>query len=556
MSRLSLALFLASGAAAWSPNEVTNLNSFAKLCTNGSVRVWGDADNGGLMPPAAMQAVAAAGGATQVLSTSYAMAAVLKGGSVVTWGDATNGGNSETVAADLVTVEKLYSNRNAFTAVKVDGTGLAWGKASWGGDMSRVKSFLTKVKAVYQRDNYFLAMRDEAESLVEWGGSALNVEKKLTSVGYSDIKKVAGSSSAFAVLLNSGTVSAWGLATKGGDTSSVAAALTAGAPWTDIIGSDSGFAVTNANGAVVTWSSPTSSIDYSTVAASLTADVQFVRSNGGGFAAVKKDQSVVAWGIATYGGDATTVADLAKTRGTTITDIVATRKSFSALLADGSVFSWGDAVQGVTPSGLDKFNPVWKLFTTEYATLALHYSGAVTVWGHPNYATDISGIAAKLSSNVRDILVSEESFTAVYADGTLLSWSGKGPIVKTVSTALGNAPSLAGCDTLPVPVNPLSPAPGSAAPVTAAPTPVPDTATPTSAPTSAPTDAPTTIPETDSPPLPDTPAPAPGSTPAPPVATFSPGTPKTFAPFLESGSLAGPLSVAALCLATFAPVFM
>eukprot|EP00754_Rhynchopus_humris_P024808 Rhum_TRINITY_DN14916_c11_g2::Rhum_TRINITY_DN14916_c11_g2_i2::g.128510::m.128510 len=130
MSRLFAVLCLGVSTAAWTQDAVFNVDSFAKLCTNGSVRVWGEAGNGGLMPPSAMQAVAAAGGATQVLSTSYAMAAVLKGGSVVTWGDGPNGGNSTTVAADLVTVEKLYSNRNAFTAVKVDGTALAWGKAS------------------------------------------------------------------------------------------------------------------------------------------------------------------------------------------------------------------------------------------------------------------------------------------------------------------------------------------------------------------------------------------------------------------------------------------
>ena len=60
------------------------------------------------------------------------------------------------------------------------------------------------------------------------------------------------------------------------------------------------------------------------------------------FAAILADGSVVTWGDAGCGGDSSAVGD--QLRG--VQQVQATALAFAAILADGSVVTWGDAVRG------------------------------------------------------------------------------------------------------------------------------------------------------------------------------------------------------------------
>ena len=56
------------------------------------------------------------------------------------------------------------------------------------------------------------------------------------------------------------------------------------------------------------------------------------------FAAILADGSVVTWGHPDFGGDSTVVRDQLKN----VKQIHATRSAFTAILADGSVVTWGN----------------------------------------------------------------------------------------------------------------------------------------------------------------------------------------------------------------------
>ena len=70
--------------------------------------------------------------------------------------------------------------------------------------------------------------------------------------------------------------------------------------------------------------------------------VRQIQATGGAFAAILADGSVVTWGDAEDGGDSSAVRDQLKN----VQQIQATQKAFAAILADGSVVTWGDAEDG------------------------------------------------------------------------------------------------------------------------------------------------------------------------------------------------------------------
>jgi len=76
--------------------------------------------------------------------------------------------------------------------------------------------------------------------------------------------------------------------------------------------------------------------------------VQQIQATQSAFAAILADGSVVSWGDAKAGGDSSAVQD--QLRG--VQQIQATQRAFAAILADGSVVTWGAAVSGGDSSGV------------------------------------------------------------------------------------------------------------------------------------------------------------------------------------------------------------
>ena len=65
--------------------------------------------------------------------------------------------------------------------------------------------------------------------------------------------------------------------------------------------------------------------------------MQQVQAAGGAFAAILADGSVVTWGSPDSGGDCSAVQDQLMN----VQQIPATESAFAAILADGSVVAWG-----------------------------------------------------------------------------------------------------------------------------------------------------------------------------------------------------------------------
>ena len=75
---------------------------------------------------------------------------------------------------------------------------------------------------------------------------------------------------------------------------------------------------------------------------------QIQAANYSAFAAILADGSVVTWGDAGHGGDSSAVRDQLKG----VQQIQATERAFAAILADRSVVTWGDADYGGDSSAI------------------------------------------------------------------------------------------------------------------------------------------------------------------------------------------------------------
>jgi alpha-tubulin suppressor-like RCC1 family protein len=335
--------------------------AFAALKSDGSVVTWGDGGGGGSSSIAIYSngstiytsvANSLTSGVVSIYSTYYAFAALKNDGSVVTWGNGYGGGNSSvaiysnangsyyagtSVANSLTSgVVSIYSTNYAFAALKSDGSVVTWGRAEYGGD----SSIATATYSPYQ-----LAYTSVANSLT------------------SGVVAVYSNSDAFAALKTDGSVVAWGNSSYGGDSSLVASSLLSNV--VAVYSNGAAFAALKSNGSVVTWgraeSGGNSSISeyigpnntrYTSVSNSLTSGVVAVYSNGGAFAALKSNGSVVTWGSRQYGGDREqyfsggNYSSLAWVLTSNVVAVYSSGGAFAALKSNGSITPWGSEYSG------------------------------------------------------------------------------------------------------------------------------------------------------------------------------------------------------------------
>ena len=111
------------------------------------------------------------------------------------------------------------------------------------------------------------------------------------------------------------------------------------------------------------------------------------------FAAILADGSVVTWGHADYGGDSLAVQD----QLCGVQQIQATTYAFAAILADGSVVTWGDADWGGYSSAVrDQLRGVQQIQAATSAFAAILADGSVVTWGDENNGGDSSAVQDQL----------------------------------------------------------------------------------------------------------------------------------------------------------------
>eukprot|EP00435_Cladocopium_sp_Y103_P063717 s1970_g25.t1 len=146
--------------------------------------------------------------------------------------------------------------------------------------------------------------------------------------------------------------------------------------------------------------------------------VQQVQATHSAFAAILADGSVVTWGAPLCGGDSSEVQDQLKG----VQQVQATQEAFAAILADGSVVTWGTPGFGGDSSEVqDRLKGVQQLQATERAFAAILADGSVVTWGRPGFGGDSSEVQDQLKS-VQQVQATSRAFAAILADGSVVTW--------------------------------------------------------------------------------------------------------------------------------------
>ena len=121
---------------------------------------------------------------------------------------------------------------------------------------------------------------------------------------------------------------------------------------------------------------------------------QRVHGNTGAFAAILADGSVITWGDGNDGGDSRAVQDQLRN----VREIHATGRAFAAILADGAVVTWGDAeCGGVSAQVQEQLQNVQQIHGTKSAFAALSARGSLVTWGNPQRGADSRAVKDQLS---------------------------------------------------------------------------------------------------------------------------------------------------------------
>ena len=96
--------------------------------------------------------------------------------------------------------------------------------------------------------------------------------------------------------------------------------------------------------------------------------------------------------------------------------------TFAAILADGSVVTWGHELSGGDSSTVqDQLKNVQNVQASSGAFAALLADGAVVTWGNPAGGGDSSRVQDQLR-HVRQVQASEDSFAALLDGGFVVTW--------------------------------------------------------------------------------------------------------------------------------------
>ncbi len=197
-----------------------------------------------------------------------------------------------------------------------------------------------------------------------------------------------------------------------------------------------GFAAIKVDGSVVAWGQ--NSYVPASLAGTTTYAVQ-IYSNASNFVVLRNDGALIPLGYQNI--DAVT---LQKLNGTVdVTSVFSTNTAFAAIRTDGSVITWGDKTAGgdskVVAAQIDGTIPVTKISSNAAAFAAIRNDGSVVTWGNNNYGADSSAVVLQLNGtiDVTQIFAKDNAFAALRTDGSLITWgSGYGADSSSVSAQL------------------------------------------------------------------------------------------------------------------------
>lgn len=301
---------------------------------------------------------------------------------------------------------------------------------------------------------YAFAVLRADGSVITWGHSGYGGDSSGVTSQLSGVKGIYSNYGAFVALKTDGSVVTWGSSVYGGTSSkayyngsysytSIADKLTSGVK--NVYANSGAFVAVKTDGSVVTWGDAKSGGDasivtyangftYSSVADQLVS-VASVTASDTAFAALKKNGTVVTWGDALAGGNSSSVvSSLVKVK-----QIIATKQDFAALKADGTVVTWGGSAGGDSSSVKAQLTNIKQVFANDAAFVAVKKNGSAVVWGDNQSGGNASAVQSKLT-NVKEVVASGSAFAVLKTDGSVVVWgnSKTGGDASLVASTLNN----------------------------------------------------------------------------------------------------------------------
>jgi len=455
----------------------SNGYAFAALKDDGSVVTWGVSGSGG---DSSGVADSLRSGITQIFSTEAAFAALKDDGSVVTWGESTEGGDSSGVTglssgvvgmANPFTDDVLLlvqQNPNAPTITSGDSTdfeensgGIAYqatashpgGTTSflWSlGGVDAARFTIDSVGAVrFKASPNFEAPLDAGANnvydiTVTATDESISSDPKAVTISVTNANdKPTGSLLISGTPIVGNTLTASNSLADGDGLGPIAYQWNAnGIPIAGATASTLLLTVAQLGKAISVTASYTDGDDTEeSVSTALVATTPIPQAspgrtggeyrNGGAFAALKDDGSVITWGNSSFGGDSSGV-DLSSGVSQIFSNILA----FAALKDDGSVVTWGNPSFGGDSSAVlsQLRSGVSQIFSTDYAFAALKADGSVVTWGEASEGGDSSAVTSQLLSGVSEIFSTHDAFAALKANGSVVTW---GSFIDSVDSSQG-----------------------------------------------------------------------------------------------------------------------
>jgi len=286
-----------------------------------------------------------------------------------------------------------------------------------------------KVKLIFSSARAFAVILENG-SVVAWGNPRFGGEiPDEIQIQLKNVKMIFSNLKAFAALLDDHSVLSWGCGKFGGK---IAESIQTQLHNIQIIVStDGAFAALKRDGSVIAWGDPyLGGAIPPELQTRLLNNVKMIVSEGAAFAALLKDGSVVFWGSPDSIGEIPTDIQIKLSKN--VKTIVPTKGAFCALFNDGSVIAAIDPDFGgeiPTDIQMQLSKNVMMVLSTYSAFAALLNDGSVVAWGDPHFGGEIPvDIQIELSKNVKMIFSNEDSFVALLEDGSVFTWGNGGLI--------------------------------------------------------------------------------------------------------------------------------
>ncbi|CAK9003600.1 Rho GTPase-activating protein gacGG (GTPase activating factor for raC protein GG) [Durusdinium trenchii] len=329
-------------------------------------------------------------------------------------------------------------------ALRCGGRVVAWGAPRDGGDCSRVQHQLREVEHLEGSDRSFSARLSSGQT-VAWGGFECSTRTQELQDTLAAAQQIYDTDTAHAALMPNGGVLAWGDPERGGDCSEVEEDLVG---VTSLVATSDSFCALLADGRLVTWGDMDLDLGFGTGPHGQTLQgrpdhrggraprAKAVAATVHAFAAILRDDTVLAWGDEAYGGRLN--VELRE-----VEKLQATSKAFAALSTDGSIYAWGDREHGgeISETIQEQLREVRHLASTSSAFCALTADGRLVCWGSAAHGgltpLPIQNARQRTAQHTwqitaKDLQATLKAFAALTSDGRVVCWG---------DPSLGGAPS-------------------------------------------------------------------------------------------------------------------